>query len=125
MPVSLIDSSQASIDKGLKFAEKLLAKDVGKGRLSQEDADAARGRLTTSTQLEDLSDVDFVIEAVPVRPFSSVTLTMHLRPIGNSGSQVEDLLAACPDLSISCHSRNEHILHLNYQDRCQHKQGPH
>lgn len=66
VPVSLIDSSQASIDKGLKFAEKLLAKDVGKGRLSQEDADAARGRLTTSTQLEDLSDVDFVIEAVPV-----------------------------------------------------------
>jgi 3-hydroxybutyryl-CoA dehydrogenase len=66
VPVRLIDSSQASIDKGLKFAEKLLAKDVGKGRLTQEDADAVRGRLTTSTQLEDLSDVDFVIEAVPV-----------------------------------------------------------
>ncbi|KAF1932754.1 3-hydroxybutyryl-CoA dehydrogenase [Didymella exigua CBS 183.55] len=68
VPVSLIDSSQASIDKGLKFAEKLLAKDVGKGRLSQEDADAARGRLTTSTKIEDLSDVDFVIEAVPEIP---------------------------------------------------------
>ncbi|KAH6616527.1 3-hydroxyacyl-CoA dehydrogenase [Boeremia exigua] len=68
VPVKLIDSSQASIDKGLKFAEKLLAKDVGKGRLSQEDADTARGRLTTSTQLEDLSDVDFVIEAVPEIP---------------------------------------------------------
>ncbi|KAF2997615.1 hypothetical protein E8E13_003951 [Curvularia kusanoi] len=68
LPVNLIDSSQASIDKGLKFAEKLLAKDVGKGRLSQEDADAARGRLTTSTKLEDLSDVDFVIEAVPEIP---------------------------------------------------------
>ncbi|KAG9206782.1 hypothetical protein B5807_00336 [Epicoccum nigrum] len=68
IPVNLIDSSQASIDKGLKFAEKLLAKDVGKGRLSQEDADAARGRLTTSTKLEDLSDIDFVIEAVPEIP---------------------------------------------------------
>lgn len=68
LPVNIIDSSQASIDKGLKFAEKLLAKDVGKGRLSQEDADAARGRMTTSTQLEDLSDVDFVIEAVPEIP---------------------------------------------------------
>ncbi|KAL1656344.1 hypothetical protein SLS61_000807 [Didymella pomorum] len=68
VPVKLIDSSQASIDKGLKFAEKLLAKDVGKGRLSQEDADAARGRLTTSTKIEDLTDVDFVIEAVPEIP---------------------------------------------------------
>ena len=67
VPVQLIDTSQASIDKGLKFAEKLLEKDVGKGRLSKEDATAARERLTTSTKLEDLSDVDFVIEAVPVR----------------------------------------------------------
>lgn len=77
MPVRLIDSSQASIDKGLKFAEKLLAKDVGKGRLSQEDADAARGRLTTSTSLEDLSDVDFVIEAVPVSLSSRTKAVIH------------------------------------------------
>lgn len=66
MPVRLIDTSQASIDKGLKFADKLLAKDVSKGRLSQADADAARERISSSTKMEDLSDVDFVIEAVPV-----------------------------------------------------------
>jgi 3-hydroxybutyryl-CoA dehydrogenase len=66
VPVRLIDTSQASIDKGLKFADKLLAKDVSKGRLSQADADAARERLSSSTKMEDLSDVDFVIEAVPV-----------------------------------------------------------
>lgn len=68
VPVRLIDSSQASIDKGLKFADKLLEKDVGKGRLSKEDATAARERLTSSTKLEDLLDVDFVIEAVPEIP---------------------------------------------------------
>lgn len=66
VPVRLIDTSQASIDKALKFADKLLAKDVGKGRISESDAAAARERLTSSTSLEDLSDVDFVIEAVPV-----------------------------------------------------------
>jgi 3-hydroxybutyryl-CoA dehydrogenase len=66
VPVKLIDNSQASIDKGLKFADKLLEKDVGKQRLSKEEAAATRGRLTTGTSLEDLSDVDFVIEAVPV-----------------------------------------------------------
>lgn len=66
VPVQLIDNSQASIDKGLKFADKLLEKDVGKGRISKEDAAATRGRLASSTRLEDLSDVDFVIEAVPV-----------------------------------------------------------
>jgi 3-hydroxybutyryl-CoA dehydrogenase len=66
VPVMLIDSSQASIDKGLKFADKLLEKDVSKQRISQEDATKARERLTPSTKLDDLSGVDFVIEAVPV-----------------------------------------------------------
>jgi 3-hydroxybutyryl-CoA dehydrogenase len=43
----------------------LLDKDVSKQRISQEDASAARSRLLPSTKLSDLSDVDFVIEAVP------------------------------------------------------------
>ncbi|KAF2280145.1 uncharacterized protein EI97DRAFT_429902 [Westerdykella ornata] len=68
LPVKLIDNSQASLDKGLKFADKLLAKDVSKQRLTQEEADATRARLTPGTSLEDLSDVDFVIEAVPEIP---------------------------------------------------------
>ncbi|OCL07792.1 hypothetical protein AOQ84DRAFT_319469 [Glonium stellatum] len=68
VPVKLIDTSQASINKGLKFAEKLLEKDVSKERISKEDATATRERLTTSTTLDDLSDVDFVIEAIPEIP---------------------------------------------------------
>ncbi len=67
IPVRVIDSSQASIDKGLTFADKLLAKDVAKGRISEQNAAAARERLASSTNIDDLSDVDFVIEAVPVR----------------------------------------------------------
>lgn len=65
VPVTLVDSSQASLDKGLKFADKLLAKDVSKQRLSQSDADAARALLSPTTKIEGLSKADFVIEAVP------------------------------------------------------------
>jgi len=68
LPVRLIDAHQGSLDKGLAFADKLLAKDVGKGRISEEEAKLVRERLTPSTSLEDLSDVDFVIEAVPEIP---------------------------------------------------------
>ncbi len=46
--------------------DKLLEKSVGKQRISKDDATAARERLSTSTKMEDLSGVDFVIEAVPV-----------------------------------------------------------
>ncbi|KAL2760711.1 hypothetical protein ACRALDRAFT_1059534 [Sodiomyces alcalophilus JCM 7366] len=68
VPVTLIDSSEASLKKGLAFAEKLLAKDVSKSRITQEQADQARSLLTPETNLEKLSDVDFVIEAVPEIP---------------------------------------------------------
>ncbi|KAK3326535.1 3-hydroxyacyl-CoA dehydrogenase [Apodospora peruviana] len=68
VPVTLVDSSQKSLDKGIAFAEKLLAKDVSKSRITQEQADAARALLTPSTTLDDLSSADFVIEAVPEIP---------------------------------------------------------
>ena len=81
VPVKIIDTSQASIDKGLKFADKLLEKDIGKGRISKEDGTAARERLTSSTKLEDLSDVDFVIEAVPEIPSLKTTIFAQLAQI--------------------------------------------
>ncbi|KAK8101231.1 3-hydroxyacyl-CoA dehydrogenase [Apiospora kogelbergensis] len=68
VPVTLVDTSQASLDKGMDFAKKLLAKDVSKQRISQEQADKARSLLTSSTSIDHLSDVDFVIEAVPEIP---------------------------------------------------------
>ncbi|KAL2866843.1 3-hydroxyacyl-CoA dehydrogenase family protein [Aspergillus lucknowensis] len=68
VPVTLVDNSQASLDKGLKFADKLLDKDVSKDRITREAADATRGRITSSLKLDDLSSVDFIIEAVPEIP---------------------------------------------------------
>lgn len=65
VPVTVVDSNQQSLDKGLAFADKLLSKDVQKEKISQSDADEARGRLTPSTKIDDLGDVDMVIEAVP------------------------------------------------------------
>ncbi|KAF2791485.1 hypothetical protein K505DRAFT_248843 [Melanomma pulvis-pyrius CBS 109.77] len=82
--VRLIDTSQASIDKGLKFADKLLEKDVAKQRISKDDAVSARERLTTGTSLEDLSDVDFVIEAVPEIPALKAKIFSQLAQICRS-----------------------------------------
>ncbi|KAK8192655.1 hypothetical protein M8818_007827 [Zalaria obscura] len=65
VPVTLVDNSQASIDKGMKFADKLLSKDVSKQRISQDDADAVRSKLSPTTDMDSLSEVDMVIEAVP------------------------------------------------------------
>lgn len=48
--------------------DKLLSKDVSKSRITQDQADQARSLLAASTKMEDLSSVDFVIEAVPEIP---------------------------------------------------------
>ncbi|KAL9588754.1 MAG: hypothetical protein Q9203_002444 [Teloschistes exilis] len=65
VPVTLVDNSQASIDKGLEFADKLLEKDISKDRLTASEATTIRSRITSSTRIQDLSTADFVIEAVP------------------------------------------------------------
>ncbi|KAI9805532.1 MAG: hypothetical protein M1825_000783 [Sarcosagium campestre] len=81
VPVVLIDSLQSSIDKGLKFADKLLEKDVAKQRISKDEAAAARARLEPSTNMDNLSTVDFVIEAVPEIPSLKFSIFSKLAQI--------------------------------------------
>jgi len=81
IPVTLVDTSQASLDKGLKFADKLLAKDVSKERITQSESETIRSRLTTTTSMADLSSVDFVIEAVPEIPSLKASIFHELEQI--------------------------------------------
>jgi 3-hydroxybutyryl-CoA dehydrogenase len=51
-------------ERGRLTIERYLTRGVEKGRLSEEERDAALGRLTLTTELADLADCDLVIEAV-------------------------------------------------------------
>ncbi len=51
-------------ERGRATIEHYLARGVEKGRMSQEEMDAALGRLTLATDLAALADCDLVIEAV-------------------------------------------------------------
>ena len=63
--VVMIDIQQEYVDKGIATIEKSLAKLVSKERMSQEDADAARSRISTAVDRSACADVDLVVEAVP------------------------------------------------------------
>jgi 3-hydroxybutyryl-CoA dehydrogenase len=54
----------ATLTKGIGKIEKQLARAIEKGKTSQEDADAVRGRIAGTTAYEDLSDCDLVLEAI-------------------------------------------------------------
>jgi 3-hydroxybutyryl-CoA dehydrogenase len=62
--VLLYDISEAQLDKGIANIEKLLARQVEKGKMAAADKDAALSRLSRSTDLHDATDADLVIEAV-------------------------------------------------------------
>jgi len=50
--------------RGRATIDRYLTRGVEKGRLTQDERDAALGRLTLTTELADLGDCDLVIEAV-------------------------------------------------------------
>ncbi|MDQ2983744.1 MAG: 3-hydroxyacyl-CoA dehydrogenase family protein [Actinomycetota bacterium] len=51
-------------ERGRATIDRYLTRGVEKGRMSQEDKDAALSRLSLTTELSDLADCDLVIEAV-------------------------------------------------------------
>jgi 3-hydroxyacyl-CoA dehydrogenase/enoyl-CoA hydratase/3-hydroxybutyryl-CoA epimerase len=62
--VVLIDRSLEDAGKGKSYSAKLLARQVERGRMKQDAADAVLARITPATEYDGLKDADFVIEAV-------------------------------------------------------------
>ena len=62
--VVLREVDDATLAKGIAKIEKQLARAVEKGKSSQEDSDAVRGRIHETTDYGELTDCEFVIEAI-------------------------------------------------------------
>ena len=63
-PVTLQDIAQESLDKAKLFLKERMESRVEKGRNTREEVDNAFGRLTFTTNIEDLSNANIVIEAI-------------------------------------------------------------
>ena len=62
--VVLREVDDAVLQKGVAKIEKQLARAVEKGKASQQDADAVRGRINATVHYRELADCDLVIEAI-------------------------------------------------------------
>jgi 3-hydroxybutyryl-CoA dehydrogenase len=62
--VRLVDAAPGALDRARATIEKSLAKLVEKGRLSASDRNASMDRLSTGMNLDALTDVDYVVEAI-------------------------------------------------------------
>ena len=61
--VILADISDEAAEAGKAKITKFLTRAVAKGRATQEDADAALGRISTAGSMNALAEADFVVEA--------------------------------------------------------------
>jgi 3-hydroxybutyryl-CoA dehydrogenase len=62
--VKMRDVGQAQLDRGMGSIQKSLSRFVEKGKISQEDSEAAIGRISTTTEVSELAGCDLVVEAI-------------------------------------------------------------
>lgn len=62
MNVLVADNSPAVVSKGLAFLDTLFAKDVKKGKLTEQESVEARARIVAVDGPEAFSSVDLVVE---------------------------------------------------------------
>ena len=64
VPVTVLEMSQAALDKGLATVKKNYDSTLKKGRLSQEEFDKRMKAITGTLAYEDIGNADLIIEAV-------------------------------------------------------------
>jgi 3-hydroxybutyryl-CoA dehydrogenase len=62
--VRLVDAAAPALERARTTIGKSLEKFVEKGKLTAADRDAALGRLSTGTDVDALSDADYIVEAI-------------------------------------------------------------
>ena len=84
LEVLLIDSTQASLDKGVERITESLTQDTSKGRINVTHKAELLGKLRTSTAMRDVADADVIIEAVweqmALKKEIFVALDKHAKP---------------------------------------------
>ena len=109
VPVLLYDRSTEQVTKGLSFMDKLLAKDVAKGRISSEEAKEARDRVSVvgpEAGIKGMREVDMVIE---VRFFKNISYFFFSKK--RTCFKKNGISQTRPFQSL-CHSSNPYLRHL-------------
>ncbi|CAB4948055.1 unannotated protein [freshwater metagenome] len=78
--VVLKDVSQEAADRGKGYSEKLVAKGIERGKVTQEKGDALLGRITATDDPSKAQDADLVIEAVFEDPKVKAQVFAEIEP---------------------------------------------
>jgi 3-hydroxybutyryl-CoA dehydrogenase len=94
--VTFVARSQDKVDAVVKAITRSLDKAVQRGKLAEADRDAALGRVTGSTKLDDLAGVQLVVEAVVEDLTVKQTLFANLDDICAPGTVLATTTSSLP-----------------------------
>jgi 3-hydroxyacyl-CoA dehydrogenase/enoyl-CoA hydratase/3-hydroxybutyryl-CoA epimerase len=79
--VVLIDQTQEAADRGKAYSETYMDKGIKRGKATPEKKDALLARINATTDLNALSDVDLIIEAVFEDPAIKADITAKVEAV--------------------------------------------
>ncbi|KAJ2084298.1 hypothetical protein H4R24_000091 [Coemansia sp. RSA 988] len=65
LDVQLVDRSPQQLERGMAFLDRLLAKDVAKGKCTEAERRETTSRIATVSSIAQIATPDFVVEAIP------------------------------------------------------------
>ena len=105
LQVWLRDIEQRFVDRGLGVIEKNLARDVAKGRRTEEDKAAILGRITGTTELAPAAECDLVIEAIVENLDAKLALFRELDGICPEGTLFASNTSSLPITQLAAVTR--------------------
>lgn len=113
--VLYVGRSEAKVDGVRASIEKSLDKAIQRGKLEESAKDEVLGRLTGSTSLDDLADVDLVVEAIAEDLKVKTTLFENLDEICKPGAILATTTSSLPIISCAqATSRPQDVIGMHF-----------
>ncbi|MCO5169454.1 MAG: 3-hydroxybutyryl-CoA dehydrogenase [Planctomycetes bacterium] len=103
-PTVVREVNQQFLDRGLKRIDDSMERAIQKGKLTQAERDAARGRLSATTDFEPLADCDIIVEAITEDRAAKADLWKQVARVARPGSLRATNTSSIPLSSLAPHS---------------------
>ncbi|MXG91878.1 3-hydroxyacyl-CoA dehydrogenase family protein [Nocardioides flavescens] len=113
--VVFVGRSQDKVDGVVALITRNLDKQIGRGRATEDDKTALLGRLTGTTALDDLKDVDIVVEAIAEDLAVKTTLFGNLDDICKPGAILATTTSSLPVIQLARATRRpEDVIGMHF-----------
>jgi 3-hydroxybutyryl-CoA dehydrogenase len=115
--VIMNDIKEEFVQRGLATITKILVRNVDKGKIANDEKDAVLGRIKTSTNLQDMSAADFVVEAATENEALKYQIFKDLDEVCESGVILATNTSSIPIGRIAAQTRRpEKVIGMHFMN---------